>query len=129
MTKAEDGLWSVTLGPLAPAIYDYTFRVDGVAVIDPVNPMIKPGERTSASMFEIRGDQPAPYDFQAVPHGTVHVSYYDSKALGVPRRIDVYTPPGYETRPRYVPGAVPAPRVGRYRGGVDHHRAREPDFR
>lgn len=102
MTKGEDGVWSVTLGPLHPAIYDYTFRVNGVAVIDPVNPMIKPGERSSASMFEVPGDAPAPYDWQNVPHGTVHVNYYQSAALGVPRRIDVYTPPGYEHgRERY----------------------------
>ena len=41
MTKAEDGVWSFTLGPLNPAIYSYTFRVNGVAVLDPVNPMIE----------------------------------------------------------------------------------------
>src|SRR5216683_1175140 len=97
MTKAEDGVWSVTLGPLNPAIYSYTFRVNGVAVLDPVNPMIQLGERGSSSMFEVPGDKPAPYDLQPVPHGTVHINYYDSNTLGVPRRIDVYTPPGYET--------------------------------
>ena len=97
MTKAEDGVWSVTAGPLAPAIYDYTFRINGVAVLDPVNPAIKLGERSGASMFEVHGDAPAPYDYQAVPHGSVHINYYDSKSLGVPRRIDVYTPPGYES--------------------------------
>jgi len=96
MTK-EDGVWSVTLGPLNPAIYSYTFRVNGVAVLDPLNPMIQLGERGSSSMFEVGADKPAPYDLQAVPHGTVHINYYDSKTLGVPRRIDVYTPPGYET--------------------------------
>ena len=43
------------------------------------------------------GDKPAPYDMQNVPHGTVHVNWYQSKTLNVWRRIDVYTPPGYET--------------------------------
>src|SRR5262245_34652586 len=56
MTKGEDGVWSLTMGPLAPAIYSYTFRVNGVAVLDPVNPMIQLGERNSSSMFEIKGD-------------------------------------------------------------------------
>lgn len=96
MTKGEDGVWTVTLGPLHPAIYSYTFRMNGVSFLDPVNPMIKPGERAGESMFEVPGDAPAPYDYQNVPHGTVHIEYYDSKSLGVPRRIDVYTPPGYE---------------------------------
>jgi enterochelin esterase family protein len=96
MQRADDGVWSVTVGPLKPAIYSYTFRVNGVTVLDPVNPMIKQGETSSASMFEVPGDQPAPYDWQYVPHGTVHVHWYKSTTLDVPRRIDVYTPPGYE---------------------------------
>ena len=96
MTKGDDGVWTVTLGPLNPAIYSYTFRMNGVSFLDPVNPMIKLGERSSESMFEVPGEKPAPYDLENVPHGTVHVNYYDSKSLGVPRRIDVYTPPGYE---------------------------------
>jgi enterochelin esterase-like enzyme len=96
MTKGDDGVWTATLGPLSPAIYSYTFRVNGVAVLDPVNPMIQLGERNSSSMFEVPGDAPAAYDLQNVPHGTVHINYYDSKSLGVPRRVDVYTPAGYE---------------------------------
>jgi enterochelin esterase family protein len=97
LKKAEDGVWSVTVGPLAPAIYNYTFRVNGVGVLDPVNPAIKLGERTSESMFEVPAEKPALYDMQNVAHGTVHVNWYESKTLGVWRRIDVYTPPGYET--------------------------------
>ncbi len=96
LQKAEDGVWSVTLGPLNPAIYSYTFAINGVSVLDPVNPMIKLGERTSASMFEIPAESPSPYDMQAVPHGTVHENWYQSKSLNAWRRIDVYTPPGYE---------------------------------
>jgi enterochelin esterase-like enzyme len=96
MTKADDGVWSVTLGPLNPAIYSYSFRVNGVSVLDPVNPMIKLGERGSESMFEVSGEKPALYDMENVPHGTIHVNYYDSKSLAATRRVDVYTPPGYE---------------------------------
>jgi enterochelin esterase-like enzyme len=58
--------------------------------------MIKRGERTSESMFEVTGETAAPYDIAAVPHGTVHENWYHSKALDTWRRIDVYTPPGYE---------------------------------
>src|SRR5882757_7286788 len=53
MQKAEDGVWSVTLGPLNPAIYSYTFRINGVSVIDPINPMLQLGERSASSMFEV----------------------------------------------------------------------------
>src|SRR5271163_1003478 len=96
MAKGDDGVWTVTLGPLNPAIYSYTFRVNGVSILDPLNPMIQLGERSSSSMFEIPAEKPALYDLQDVPHGTVHINYYDSKSLGVARRVDVYTPPGYE---------------------------------
>lgn len=97
MQKADDGVWSVTSAPLNPAIYSYNFRVNGVSVLDPVNPAIKLGERTSESIFQVPGEKPAPYDMQNVAHGTVHENWYESKTLNVWRRIDVYTPPGYET--------------------------------
>ena len=103
LKKSDDGVWSVTLGPLHPALYNYTYLVNGVRVLDPFNPMIKLGERTSESMFEIPAAQPAPYDWQPVPHGTVHVSWYLSKTLDVPRRVDVYTPPGYESNNQRYP--------------------------
>ena len=96
MKKGDDGIWSVTVGPIAPAIYSYTYRINGVNVLDPLNPAIKLGESGSSSMFEVHGDKPAPYDMQDVAHGTVHENWYQSKSLNVWRRVDVYTPPGYE---------------------------------
>jgi beta-lactamase class A/enterochelin esterase-like enzyme len=97
LERADDGVWSVTVGPLNPAIYSYKFRINGVSVLDPMNPIIQQGEGASSSMFEVPADRLAPYDWQPVPHGTVHVNWYQSKTLDVARRIDVYTPPGYET--------------------------------
>ena len=38
MQKADEGLWEVNIGPVAPGAYRYRFDVDGVAVIDPRNP-------------------------------------------------------------------------------------------
>src|SRR5512145_3013257 len=35
MTKAENGVWEVTLGPVPPGAYRYHFNIDGVATIDP----------------------------------------------------------------------------------------------
>ena len=34
MTKSENGVWEVTVGPLEPGAYRYHFNVNGVAVID-----------------------------------------------------------------------------------------------
>ena len=97
LTKQDNGVWSITVGPLKPTIYNYSFAIDGVRVPDPQNPMVKLGDRSSESMFEVPGDKPASYDIQPVPHGTVHVNYYDSKSVGALRSIWVYTPPGYES--------------------------------
>jgi hypothetical protein len=98
LVKNEAGLWSVTVGPLEPEIYHYTFTVDGVRIIDPGNPAVKTGSTSStlASVLEVRGDTPAFYDEQPVPHGDIRSHVYASRSLGTERRLTVYTPPGYE---------------------------------
>ena len=40
MTKGEDGIWTITVGPLPPEIWSYNFRLQGVDVPDPSNPSI-----------------------------------------------------------------------------------------
>ena len=98
MTKGADGTWTATAGPLRPALYNYSFSVNGVRVVDPTNPMLGTGDRTAgSSLFEVKGDKPAPWSLQAVPHGSVHVNYYVSKKFDAQRMIYVYTPPGYDT--------------------------------
>ena len=99
MTKGQDGAWSATVGPLRPAIYNYAFTVNGVRALDPANPWTGTADRTpGSSQFEVKADQPAPYDPQPVPHGTLHINHYNSKKFGgALRMVYVYTPPGYET--------------------------------
>ncbi len=97
MTKDEGGVWSVTIGPLSPDVYNYQFNVDGVIAMDPVNPAVKLGFGAfpPANLFEIPGDEFD--DARSVPHGSVRIETYHSKTLGVPRTLWIYTPPGYET--------------------------------
>jgi enterochelin esterase-like enzyme len=97
MKKDENGLWSVTLGPAKPDIYEYVFNVDGLSVVDPSNSWLKVWLRNSRNLVEIPGDEPMFYEEQQVPHGTIHIHRYQSKSLGVPRQLYLYTPPGYET--------------------------------
>jgi hypothetical protein len=100
MSKDAEGVWSVTLGPLDPSIYLYTFTVDGVTIADPVNPRIKLRSRTSASMVEVPAVAPALWQERDVPHGAVEINWEKSKALnGETRSIWIYTPPGYEKDP------------------------------
>ncbi len=104
MAKGEDGVWTITVGPLSPEIWSYDFRVQGVEVPDPSNPSIKPVPPgfPMASFVEVPGSTPAFYDSRAVPHGDVRILMYESKAIGVTRFLWIYTPPGYdENNARY----------------------------
>ncbi|MEZ4898063.1 MAG: hypothetical protein R2806_14575 [Saprospiraceae bacterium] len=40
MMKGDTGLWTVTVGPLEPELYGYSFLVDGVNTLDPSNKSI-----------------------------------------------------------------------------------------
>ena len=96
MTKDADGIWSVTLGPIAPDIYEYSFNVDGLAMIDAGNRDFKPMRNPRASILEIPGAPPLLTEFQDVPHGSVTLHWYASKSLARRRPMQVYTPPGYD---------------------------------
>jgi enterochelin esterase-like enzyme len=98
MQKDDKGVWSATVGPLDPQIYHYTYLVDGLKIIDPGNPYGQRGAgAATATMFEVHGATAAYYDPQPVPHGEIRVVWYDSKSIGGPRSMRVYTPPGYDS--------------------------------
>jgi enterochelin esterase-like enzyme len=96
MQKDDAGVWSITVGPVEPEVYSYTFSVDGFRDIDPNNPNLKPGVRSSSSVLEVPAAQPQFYDPLPKPHGTVHINLYESKSLNMTRSVYVYTPPDYE---------------------------------
>ena len=97
-SKDESGIWSVTVGPIAPEVYHYNFTIDGVRTIDPANPQLKTGSTASTitSVLEVPHGSPAFYDPRPVPHGEIRTHWYLSKSLGTTRRLTVYTPPGYD---------------------------------
>lgn len=94
MTKAENGVWEVTLGPIDPGAYRYNFNVDGVTVIDPRNSSISESNNNVWSLVYVPGSDFM--DTKQVPHGAVAAVTYYSTALGKFRRMHIYTPPGYE---------------------------------
>jgi enterochelin esterase family protein len=98
LEKNADGLWSATVGPVEPEIYFYNLTVDGVRTIDPDDPDVKTGSTadTIQSVLDVRGDSPAFFDSQPVPHGEIRTHWYQSRSLNVLRRLTVYVPPGYE---------------------------------
>lgn len=95
MTKDSIGIWSVTVGPVKPDIYPYSFVADGVTVMDPANVDYFPNERFKASLVDIPGDTALIHAMKDVPHGTVSYEYYSS-VEGSTGSLVVYTPPGYD---------------------------------
>jgi enterochelin esterase-like enzyme len=96
LAKDEQGVWSITVGPLVPDFYSYTFTVDGIRSIDPKNPTIKQGVTRLESMLEVPGEEAAFEANRNVPHGEVRIVWYHSGALDAMRSMRIYTPPGYE---------------------------------
>ena len=94
MVKGEQGVWSVTVGPVKPDIYPYGFKVDGVTVMDPANVEFFPNERFKGSLVNVPGDTPLMHAMKDVPHGTITYEYYPS-VEGSTGQLVVYTPPGY----------------------------------
>src|SRR5258708_673895 len=98
MTKGENGVGSVTLGPLARDRYSYSFNVDGLSTGDPRNPAVKGGIAGWNSYVSIAGPTPMPWELRDVPHGTLTTHYYPSPANGSTRAVVVYAPPAYNPR-------------------------------
>ena len=96
MVKNDTNLWSLTVGPLKPELYSYTFLIDGVRVIDPNNPQVKRDGSRNESMFMIPGAESDLYTVKNVPHGTLTKVWYESPTLKLTRRMYVYSPAGYE---------------------------------
>jgi enterochelin esterase family protein len=93
LEKAEDGVWSVTVGPFPSGAYRYSFMVDGVETNDPRNPINNEALYQTKSLFYVPGGFA---DARDVPHGSVGTVYYKSAGQNTTRRMRVYTPPGYE---------------------------------
>lgn len=97
LTRGDDGIWSGTASAVPAGIWEYSFNLDGLTMLDPGNPAIKPMREPRTSILTIPGSPPQIWDFQDVPHGTVHVHDYFSRVFARQRELCVYTPPDYET--------------------------------
>jgi enterochelin esterase-like enzyme len=95
MQKGDNGIWSLTVGPLQPDIYGYAFVADGVALIDPSNPLMKPNLLSTESAVHVPGPSSLPWEVNPVPHGEIHHHFYESKIASDHRDFYVYTPPDY----------------------------------
>lgn len=96
LTKDTSGIWKVTVPPVTPDIYPYSFTVDGVGVADPNNTFIFANERFKRSIVDVKGDKPLIHSLQNVPHGKITYHNYSSQTLNTTRQLLVYTPPNFD---------------------------------
>jgi enterochelin esterase-like enzyme len=109
MTKDANGVWSITIGPLAPDMYGYDFVLDGVKILDPTNAYSGPGtvravwagdpggwsDVNAWSYVTVPGPEADFFADASVPHGAVATVRYYSDVAQKERMMEVYTPPGY----------------------------------
>ena len=94
----KDGVWEYTTVPLPGELYSYSFNVDGVRMLDPSNVYMNRDIATYTNIVLVTREKDDPgyyYTANDVPHGNVSKVWYSSPALGMTRRMTVYTPAGY----------------------------------
>ncbi|MBL8175879.1 MAG: esterase family protein [Bryobacterales bacterium] len=97
MAKDDKGLWTLTTDPLEPDYYGYSFVTDGVSMMDPNNPLMKPNLLSPQSMVYVRGANA--WDLRPnIAKGMLHRHFYHSPIVGDDRDYFVYTPPGYDPK-------------------------------
>jgi enterochelin esterase-like enzyme len=102
LMKGDSGVWTLT-AQVPADLYIYWFDVDGVSVADPRNNRPRVNMSTVRSLLEVPGAASDFFADKPVSHGQVAAVYYQSQALAVPRRMHVYTPPGYTTGSQRYP--------------------------
>jgi enterochelin esterase family protein len=95
MQRGEDGIWSASVGPLAPDFYGYSFKADGVNLLDPSNTEVKPNLLDLSNELHIP-DPSQVWEVANVAHGEIHHHFYHSNIAGDDRDFYVYTPPKYD---------------------------------
>ncbi len=100
-SKGEDGIWTLSIGPLRADMYAYHLNVDGVQMADPNNTCAAFTAMPPYSELIVHGDGPAYYDARKVPHGAVTRHVYHSAVTQGERDLYVYTPPDFDRTKTY----------------------------
>jgi len=96
LVKNAQGVWTYTVS-LSPDLYIYWYDVDSTVVADPRNNHPRINMTTVRSLLEVPGPADDSIAERNVPHGMLSEVWYHSASLDAPRRMHVYTPPGYAT--------------------------------
>jgi enterochelin esterase-like enzyme len=95
LTKGDNGYWTGTTSPQDPGFHYYQLIIDGVSVSDPASEAFY-GTSKMSSAIEIPEKGVDFYTIKDVPHGEIRSKRYFSKYTNSWRRLNIYTPPGYD---------------------------------
>lgn len=102
MQKGDNGLWTATTPPLKPEYYGYSFVVDGVQMLDPLQHGVRPNLVGLSSDILVPGHPPEAWELTEIPHGNLAKYVYTTHiAVNLPANQEpyiVYTPPGYDAK-------------------------------
>lgn len=73
MIYNNEGVWSITVGPVEPSMDNYYLLVDGVRTIDPGNPRARREGVNYASTLIVPGTGSALFEVNDLPHGSLSV--------------------------------------------------------
>ncbi|UII25736.1 esterase [Fulvivirga maritima] len=106
MQKTNNGVWKYTSKSLPADAYTYSFVVDEVKTLDPLNALMKESENGYDNYFVMPGDAAAYCQNVDVPHGSLQEVWFHSDVTDKMTRFHVYTPPGYELMKKKLPVLV-----------------------
>jgi hypothetical protein len=73
MCLTDKGVWSLTVGPLAPGFCTYGYAIyGGLRMPDPSNPNLELRRWGPTSIFIVPGPEKAIFEERHVPHGAIH---------------------------------------------------------
>ncbi|MFO7955936.1 MAG: alpha/beta hydrolase-fold protein [Candidatus Brocadiia bacterium] len=95
MEKGDEGVWTVTIGPVRPGFHYYEYCVDGARCLHP-HAEVYWGWGQVVNGADVPDPELDFYDPKDVPHGELRLHRYHSRITDTLRRVIVYTPPGYD---------------------------------
>lgn len=107
LEKKSDNVWTITSIPMLPGIYAYSFYVNGLQTLDPLNPLIRRVNSLSPfggsmNKVEIPAEKPMPWNFSSsIAHGTVVMEKFYSETFKQVKGCTIYLPPNYRPSERY----------------------------
>ena len=99
----KDSIFEVKVGPMPSDMYEYEFIVDGIPALDPNSSLVTRDGAWIQGAFFVPGAEADVYDTKQVPHGTMTSVWYNSPSIGMERKMNIYTPPGYEKGKKKYP--------------------------